>query len=438
MERLSEQSPQALARALEARGLARAWLRGGLAGRVRASHPDLDELARHVAEGDWRGHDAVFLAVGPETGALMSATLHRTARGQAQGGLRHAAYQSVSAFLSDGLRLAEAMGRKCALAGLWWSGGKGLIARQPHRDPQDRGYREVLYREYGDFVSSLRGCYVTAEDAGTTPEDLAAVFARTRFVTCIPRAFGGSGNPSAATAAGVLCGMEAALDHLGLGSLRDKRVAVQGLGHVGEALLRGLLERGVRGIVGSDVRADRCRDIEERFRDAPLEVRCSPPADETILAEPCDVLAPNALGGVLHPRSIPTLRARLVCGAANNQLLDEDRDGAALAARGITHVPEFVVNRMGIVSCANEQYGRPVPDPAVERHLDPAFEDGIPAVTRRVLEQAAAQGVPPHRAANDMADALLERGHPLWGERTHAIVRGLTEGDWATRAAEPA
>jgi len=410
----------------------RAWLRAEPQGRVCASHAELDALARGVEQAEWRRHEVVFLGVGPETGALMSATLHRTARGQAQGGLRHARYESVGAFLGDGLRLAEAMGRKCALAGLWWSGGKGLIARQEGRSPSDRGYRDTLYREYGDFVSSLRGCYVTAEDAGTTPEDLAAVFSRTRFATCIPPAFGGSGNPSAATAAGVIRGMEAALEFLGGSGLRGARVAMQGVGHVGEAMVEGLLERGVGRIIASDVRAAPCRSLRDRFHGAPLEVRQVDPADASILAEACDVLAPNALGGVLGPQTIPRIDARIVCGAANNQLLDEARDGAALAARGILHVPEFVVNRMGIVQCANEQYGRPVPDPAVERHLDPSYEDGIPAVTRRILASAAEQDIPPHEAANRLADELLAQPHPLWPGRTEAIVRALTEGDWAT------
>lgn len=433
MSRLLEQSPDELAQTLRSQGTGRAWLvREGGDGALHASHPWLSELAEFLESGcrDERRHEAVFLAAGPQTGALFGAFLYRTQRGQAQGGLRHWPYASVADFLRDGLRLSLGMGRKNALAGLWWGGGKGLIARQPgatHRSPD---YRRRLYREYGSFVSSLRGCYVTAEDAGTSPSDLSWVFERTRFVTCIDPRLGGSGNPSLATAAGVVCAMEAALEALDLGTLAGKRVAMQGLGNVGAAMAERLLERGVESIVASEISQEKCDKLRDRFAARPLRIHRVDPTDSSILREPCDILAPNAMGGVLGPETIPGIQARLVCGAANNQLVDDERDALALAARGVTVVPDFLANRLGIVHCANEQYGTLQPDPFIERHLDARWEHSVHAVTKRVIAAAKRERIPPVIAANRMADALCEEPHPLWGPRTREIVAALVRDRW--------
>lgn len=373
------------------------------------------------------GLEAVFLGVGPESGALFGAFLHRLDRGQAQGGLRRVPYADLGSFVFDGARLAGAMGRKIALAGLWWSGGKGLIAPPAAADPADPGFRRTLYREYGAFVSSLRGAYVTAEDAGTAPEDMAAVFETTRFATCIPEAAGGSGNPSAATARGVVCGLAAALETTGAGGIAGKRFVVQGLGQVGAEVVAELLGGDAAAVVAGDVEPSRSRAARERFAGAPVEVRDAAPDDPSLLAEPCDALLPCALGAVLGPKTIPELRTPLVCPAANNTLEDEVRDARAAAARGVVVVPDFVVNRMGIVRCANEQYGAPVPDPEVERHLDPEDPEGIPAVVRRVLDRAARERCTPTEAAFALADARAAERHPLFGDRARRIVLGLVE-----------
>ncbi|MBW2244674.1 MAG: Glu/Leu/Phe/Val dehydrogenase [Deltaproteobacteria bacterium] len=423
MERLLDLPPQIVARELQRLGGGLAWwIRRGA--HLEASHDSLLEISDFLEEGAGgaRGHEAVFLAVGPETGALFGAFLHATSRGQAQGGLRRWPYPDLATFLRDGLRLSWGMSRKSALAGLWWGGGKGLIAGP---DDPDEATRRLLYQEYGDFVSSLGGCYITAEDAGTRPDDIATVFERTRFVTCIPRGFGGAGNPAPFTAAGVVCGMEAALEAQGLECLVGRRIAMQGLGNVGTAMVDLLLARGVGSIVASEISATRCGELAARWRDAPVEVRLSRPEDTDLLIEPCDVLVPNALGGVIGPEIIPRLQTRMICGAANNPLLREDRDGAALAERCITYVPDFVVNRMGIVAVANEQYGRLENDPAIARHLDPAWEDGIPAVTRRLLELARDAGIPPVEAANRLAENRWNEPHPLFPGRTQAILHAF-------------
>lgn len=433
MGRLLDLDPDAFARELLARGQRRGFLvYRHAAGRLEASHPLLDEVAEFLAAEalDFRAHEAVFLSVGPETRALFGVFLHRTIRGQAQGGLRRFAYARAEDWLRDGLRLSLAMGRKNALAGLWWGGGKGVIAARRDDRAGDAAFRRALYREFGAFVSSLRGCYVTAEDLGTTPDDMAQVFRATRFATCVPPALGGSGNPSSATAAGVVCAMEAALDFLGAGALAGKRIAMQGAGQVGSAMIELLLERGATRVVVSEVSADRCAALRRRFDSRPLEVREVTPGDASVLGEPCDVLVPNALGGILGPDSIPRIRARVVCGAANNQLADDDRDDKALAERGVTYVPDFVANRMGIVACANEQYGRVTNDPAMHRHLERHADDSIWRVTQRVLGESRAQGITPVAAANQLADRLIEQPHPIFGHRTRDIIATLLADRW--------
>jgi glutamate dehydrogenase/leucine dehydrogenase len=336
----------------------------------------------------------------------------------------------MESFLRDGLRLSLGMTRKNALAHLWWGGGKGLIARVPGEVSRDPNFRRTLYQEYGAFVSGLRGCYVTAEDVGTDPADMGEIFRSTRFATCIPPDRGGSGDPSTMTAAGVVCAMETALDFLGMGGLEGKKVVLQGAGSVGSAMIGILLEQRVRQIVASEICAERIEALLHAFDTAPVEIRLARPGDDAILAEPCDVLAPSALGGVLGPKTIPSLQTRVVCGSANNQLLDEERDAAALAGRGITFVPDFVANRMGIVSCSNEQYGFVRDDPAVHRHLDPDWEQGISQTTRRALEQARARGTTPLAAAIRMADALADEPHPIWGQRAWRIIESLTRDGW--------
>jgi glutamate dehydrogenase/leucine dehydrogenase len=402
-------------------------------GQLVASHPKLEALAEMLREDerDYLEHEGLFFEVGPNSGALFGAFVHRTVRGQGAGGLRHWPYPTVEAFVRDGLRLAAGMTRKNALAGLWWGGGKGIICRRSDRDHRDPAYRAQVYGEYGDFVSSLRGCYVTAEDAGTTPPDMREVFAHTRHTTCVPPAVGGSGNPSGPTARGVIAAMEGALDELGLGTLEGKRVAMQGAGNVATFMMEGLLERGVAQVIATDINPDRITMLRERFSGQPVELRLNQAGDTSIFAEACDIFAPNALGGVLNPENIAALQTKIVCGAANNQLLDDQRDMAALDARGITYVPDFLCNRMGIVNCANEQYGQVPNDPAIERHLERDWENSVFVVTKRVLASAKAEGISSAQAANQLADELSLEPHPIWGHRGAQIIAGLVNEGWA-------
>ncbi len=404
-------------------------------GKLESSHAVLDGV-RELCERDTRDfldHEGLFFEVGPESDALLTAFVHRTRRGQAAGGLRHWPYPTIEALVRDGLRLAVGMTRKNAMAGLWWGGGKGIIGRRDDANWRDRGYRDVVYAEYGRFVSALGGCYVTAEDAGTTPPDMEAVFSTTRHTTCIPPVLGGSGNPSGPTALGVVCAMEAALDVRDQGTLAGKRIAMQGAGNVATFMMEALLERGVGSIVASDISESRLEHVRARIGDERVELRHSAPDDLSIFDTPCDVFAPNALGGVLNPDTIGRLKTGIVCGAANNQLLDDNHDMEALAARDVVYVPDFVANRMGIVNCANEAYGFVPNDPAIQRHLGRDWEHSVFNATRRVLLRAKESGQTTAAAANALADELSVEDHPVWPRRGEQIIEGLVESGWAKR-----
>lgn len=401
-------------------------------GAVNSSHPALQPLGDWVARADdYRAHQGCFFEIGAASEHLLSAAVHLTVRGQAAGGVRFWTYDTVGAFITDGLRLSLGMGQKNALAGLWWGGGKGVIGRRPDRDHLDPRIRADIYRDYGRFVSGLRGCYVTAEDVGTTPEDMARVFETTRYTTCIPGERGGSGNPGVLTARGVVVAIEAALESLGLGSIAGKTVAIQGLGNVSLHTIGVLLERGVERIVGVDIDLGAVQTVEDAYGGAPLDLRVVSREDRSVFSEPCEVFVPNAVGATLNPETIPLLRTRIVCGAANNQLASSPRDARALQDRGILYVPDFLANRMGIVNCSNEQYGIVDNDAAIEAHLDRDAPQGIYRRCLEVLSRAERSGRTPAEEAEALAEELSAEPHPIWGNRGQLIINSLVSGNWA-------
>ena len=438
MSGLHDLTPEEFAEALLETGQNRLWIRSaGPSSAPRISDSRFGDLAELLDRDtrDYRDHEAVFLGVGARSRALFGVFIHNTVRGQAQGGVRHWPYSSVEDFLRDGLRLSVGMGRKCALADLWWGGGKGIIAARDPGGGKSRisiDERETLFREFAEFVSSLHGAYVTAEDAGTTPDDMAVIHQHTRFATCIPQEVGGSGNPSAMTALGVIRAMEAALDHLGLGSLEGKKIAMQGAGNVGTHMIDGLFEKGADMVVVSEISAERCSALREQHPPHFLRVRNVDSANLEILSEPCDILCPNALGGVLGPKTIDGIRATVVCGAANNALLDEARDARHLASRGITYVPDYVANRMGIVACSNEQAGSLPRDPLALRHFEGSegWPSSIYNVVRSILDRADETGVSTTEAAEEIARDRAMTPHPIWGHRTRDIIEALIESEW--------
>jgi leucine dehydrogenase len=336
------------------------------------------------------------------------------------------------------------MGRKSALAGLWWGGGKGLIAKNNGVDYSDHQFRDALFGEYGKFITSLRGLYYGAEDVGLTEEDTLRMFKYTRFATCIPKRIGGSGNPSGMTAKGTVCGMEGALEFLKPGdTLKGKKIVMQGAGNVASFMIQELLKKGVAHIKASDINENVIKAAKEKYKlDSRVDFVLKKRDDNSILEEECDILAPNALGGILDEKLIPKIKAPIVlnyyfnfkvCGAANNQLFDATSD-ELLKKRGIIYVPDFLNNRMGIVNCANEMYGYVDEDPEIERHFGREWKHSIINTTLDVLNESKKTNIGTDGAAKKIADELQKQTHPIFGHRGKKIVQSILKSNWVNEA----
>lgn len=220
--------------------------------------------------------------------------------------------------MNDGIRLSKGMSHKSALAGLSWGGGKGVFAHNPEKDRSDPKFREFMFKEYGKFVSTLKGCYYTAEDVGCTHYDMRNIFSECRFVTCIPEEVGGSGNPSKMTAQGVVEGMRSILDYQG-DHLKGKVVACQGVGNVSRFIIEYLLHSGVAKVITWDISKENVEHAKKLFKDFPVEVHhVDLKGDFEMFKTKCDIFAPNAVGAILNDKTIPILNCKIICGAANN------------------------------------------------------------------------------------------------------------------------
>ncbi len=400
--------------------------------KIICSHPQLSGITEFLNNDkiDFDKHEGLFFELDSEFDVIHSAAVHRTYRGQAAGGVRFWQYDTMRDFIKDGMRLSKGMTHKNALAGLWWGGGKGVIARSSNVDKLDPEIRKTIYSNFGKFITSLYGCYVTAEDVGTNVIDMANVFSNTRFTTCIPEWLGGSGNPSVPTARGVISGIEAALNFLSMGSIEGKSVAVQGLGNVALPLINFLFEKNVGKVISCDIFEENVNNSIDIFNDNNFTARLVDKNDNTILFENCDVIAPCATGAVLNKFTIPNIKAKIVCGAANNQLADPITDDILINKSGVLYVPDFLTNRMGIVNCANEQYGYVDNDKMILQHYDKEFEHSIYKTAIKVFKDSKSSGEPTGKIALILAEELSYENHPIFGHRGEQIIKSLIKSDW--------
>jgi leucine dehydrogenase len=251
-------------------------------------------------------------------------------------------YDSFDDALQDVLNLSEGMTFKNSLAGLNIGGGKSVIIAN---SKMTEG-REDLFKAFGKCVDTFEGKYYTAEDMGTSVEDIETVLKTTKFAVGGDRSHGGAGDPSPYTAKGVFDGMRACLEHVyGSGSYSGKRVAIQGIGHVGHYLGSLLREAGAELII-TDTDKDR---LSAAAADLDAEVV----GLEEIYSVDCDVFAPCAIGGTLNNDTVEQLRCKVIAGAANNQQAD-NTIGRTLVERGITYAPDFALNSGGVILCADE------------------------------------------------------------------------------------
>ena len=338
------------------------------------------------------GHEQVAFCHDRASGLRAIIAIYSTALGPALGGTRFYPYESEEVALQDALRLSRAMAYKNAVSGLDHGGGKAVIIGDPATDKN-----EALLRAYGRFVESLGGRYVTAADVGTNVADMDIVARETRFATGRSEANGGAGDSSVLTAYGVFQGMRACAAHVwGTPSLAGKTVGIAGVGKVGSLLSALALEDGALVVV-TDVNGA----ATEALLDKHPEIRVATDAWALVGSE-LDIFAPCALGGALDDATVGVLSAKVVCGAANNQLTTEGAGGTAdaLMARGITYAPDFLVNAGGVIQVSDELHGFDFTR-AKER------TKGIFEATASVLEVAAERGISPAVAADHLAEQRM-------------------------------
>jgi leucine dehydrogenase len=312
--------------------------------------------------------------------------IHSTLLGPAVGGTRFWSYRTEDDALTDALRLAKGMTYKNALAGLPFGGGKSIIMRNSGTVD-----REQLFRAHGRMVNSLAGKYYTAEDVGTSPADMDYILKESSYVGGLQER---SGDPSPHTARGVYRAMQAAAKHKwGSDDLSGKAVAIQGCGHVGYFLAGELARVGARLIV-TDVDEAKVKHVVDDYRATAVR-------PEEIYSTEADVFAPCALGGILNDQTIPRLKAAVVAGAANNQLL-EPRHGDLLEQRGILYAPDYAANAGGVINgCCREMMGWDVPATL-------AKTDAIYDTLLNIFRTAQREKIPTYKAADRLAEERLK------------------------------
>jgi valine dehydrogenase (NAD+) len=338
------------------------------------------------------GHEQVAFCHDKATGLRAIIGIYSSALGPALGGTRFYPYESETAALQDVLRLSRGMAYKNALCGLDLGGGKAVIIGDPATDKN-----EAMLRAFGRFVESLGGRYVTACDVGTYVADMDIVAKETRFATGRSEANGGAGDSSVLTAFGVFQGMCASAAHVwGNPSLAGKTVGIAGVGKVGRLLTALLLENGARVVV-TDVNHSAVEVLQEKHREIDVVADVF-----TLVRSELDVYAPCALGGALDDATVEVLNAKVVCGAANNQLVIEGDGGTAQALmdRGITYAPDFLVNAGGVIQVSDELHGFNFAR-AKQRTA------GIFGATASVLRVAADKGISPAAAADHLAEERM-------------------------------
>jgi leucine dehydrogenase len=321
------------------------------------------------------------------TGLKAIVAVHDSRLGPALGGCRFLPYDTDEDAVVDALRLARGMTYKASLAGLAHGGGKSVLIR-----PKQHFDRVAMFRAFGRFVEDLGGHYITAEDSGTGLEDMEVIRTVTKHVTGVDTAHGGSGDPSPFTALGVRRGIEACVKfRLGREQLEGVHVAVQGVGHVGYHLCKELHAAGAKLSV-ADVDPLKAERAQREFGAAIV------PLDKIFEIE-CDVIAPCALGSALNDTSIPSIRARIVAGAANNQLA-MPRHGDDLHARGILYAPDYAINAGGLVNVAQEVLGY---DAQKARENTLKIYDTI----YEIADRSSKTGTPAYRVADTLVEEKL-------------------------------
>lgn len=344
------------------------------------------DIFEKMAEYDY---EQIVFCHDPSVNLKAIIIIHDTTLGPALGGCRMRIYTAEEDAIIDCLRLSRGMTYKAAAAGLNLGGGKAVIIADPRKDKS-----EELLRSYGKFVNSLNGRYITAEDMGTSVEDMEIVLQETPFVTGVSRAQGGSGDPSPFTALGTVHGIKACAEEVfGSTSLEGKKIAVQGVGKVGYNLCK-LLHKEEAKLVVSDCFKDRVDRVRKEFGAKAV-------GEFDIYSVKCDVFSPNAVGAIINDDTIPQLKCPIIAGAANNQLA-ETRHGDKLHEMGILYAPDYVINAGGLINVYNE-----LTEYSEERATNMVLK--IYDNVKKVIEISKRDNIPTYIAADRVAEERIAK-----------------------------
>lgn len=346
-------------------------------------HCNLFEVLEHQM-----GHEQVVYCYDKTTGLKAIIAIHNTTLGPSLGGTRMWKYDNESQALNDVLRLSRGMTYKASISGLNLGGGKAVIIGDSKKDKTD-----AMFQKFGEFVNSLNGRYITAEDVGTSTNDMVNVSKRTKHVTGLPESMGGGGDPSPVTAYGVYMGMKASAKAMwGNDSLAGKKVVVQGCGHVGQSLVKYVSDEGAKVFV-ADINEDTLKRMHADHKAEIID-------KDSVYAMDMDIYAPCALGATLNDLTIPQLKCAIVAGAANNQLHDENKHGNMLKDKGIIYAPDFLINAGGLINVYSELNG-------YDREKALESTRHIFNVTADIINKASADNIPTVTAAKQMAEARI-------------------------------
>lgn len=340
-------------------------------------------------QASFDGHEQIVFCNDEDTGLKAIIGIHNTVLGPALGGTRMWSYNSEWDALNDVLRLSRGMTYKSAITGLNLGGGKAVIIGDAKTQKNDQ-----LMRKFGAFVHSLSGRYITAEDVGMETRDMDIIREVTPHVTGISESKGGSGNPSPVTAYGVYMGMKAAAKYkFGTEDLAGKKVLVQGVGHVGETLVQHISEEGAQVII-NDINEERLAQLAEKYNAKVV-------LGNDIYGLDVDIYAPCALGATINDTTIRQLQAKVVAGAANNQLADELKHGKILQEKGIAYAPDFLINAGGIINVYAELEG-------YGKQESLRKTENIFNTTLEIFDKAEKEGISTHRAAFSIAQNRID------------------------------
>jgi leucine dehydrogenase len=334
-------------------------------------------------------HEQIVFCNDKDTGLKAIIGIHNTVLGPALGGTRMWKYANEWEALNDVLRLSRGMTFKSAITGLNLGGGKAVIIGDSKIDKTPE-----MIAKFGQYVNSLSGKYITAEDVGTTTGDMDLIRLQTPHVTGVSIEKGGSGNPSPVTAYGVYMGMKAAAKYkFGSDVLDGKRVLVQGIGHVGETLVDYLTKEGAKVII-SDINQVRLEEIGNKYG---AQIYTG----DDLYGADVDIYAPCALGATINDDTIHRIKAKVIAGAANNQLGNENTHGAILQEKGIVYAPDFLINAGGIINVYAEIVGYDMAE-SMRR------TENIYNTTLEIFDYADANKITTHQAAMRIAQNRID------------------------------